>query len=470
MFKNRKTSIIILTYNNLIYNQICVDSIRKYTEENSYEIIVVDNNSTDGTREWLKEQKYIKVILNDENVGFPKGCNMGIATAEKENDILLLNNDTIVTPRWLENLKVCLYSDDKIGATASITNNCSNYQTVSVPYSDIKDMIPFAEANNVSNPEKWEEKSRLVAFCMLIKREVLNKTGVLDEVYSPGNFEDDDLCMRILEEGYKLMLCNDSFIHHFGSTSFSKDHTKFNNLLLTNARKFEEKWGFNSNLCSILKFDIMSRINEQREKKLNILEFDCGLGATLLRLKYMYPNARLYGIETDKNIAKICGRILEVMTDEFEQSYSMTFKENKLDFFDYIILGNRLQLSKDPWKLLKEIKKFLKPGGYVIATIPNLMNYSVIKDLLNGKFTYNENTILNRNNNKFFTLIDIYKIFDECGYVNPFVFHYFTERTQEDDKFINDICSIIGENMREYFFAYEYVVKFQKDYVVWRDS
>ena len=462
MFEIKKTSITILTYNNLFYNRICIDSIRKYTTENTYELIVVDNNSTDGTREWLKEEKNIKVILNDENVGFPKACNIGLAASEKENDILFLNNDTVVTPHWLDNLKTCLYSDDKIGATASITNNCSNYQSISVPYSDINDMMTFATCNNVSNPDKWEEKSRLVAFCMLIRRDVLNKIGIIDERFSPGNFEDDDLSMRIIESGYKLILCNDSFIHHYGSASFNKDYTKFNNLLIINAEKFQKKWGFNSNLCSILKFDIIDRINEPIEKQLNILEFDCGLGSTLLRLKYIYPSSKIYGIETNENIANICGKILELTTDDFENNYTMSFKEDKTNFFDYIILGNRLQLSRDPWSLLKEVKNFLKPGGYIIATIPNLMNYSVIKELLKGIFLYSENTILDRSNNKFFTLSDIYKLFDECGYVNPFIFHYRAEITLEDHKLLNSICSIVGEEMRGYFLSYEYVAKFQK--------
>lgn len=241
MFQNSKTSIIILTYNNLNYNRICLESIKKYTTPGSYEIIIVDNNSSDGTREWLKEQTDIKLILNDENLGFPKGCNLGIGIAETDNDILVLNNDTKVTPRWLDNLKVCLYSDEKIGAAASITNNCSNYQAISVPYTDIENMIDFADKNNISNPEKWEEKSRLVAFCMLIKREVINKIGTFDERFTPGNFEDDDLCMRIIEAEYKLMVCNDSFIHHFGSTSFKENYAKFSNILKTNAHKFEEK-------------------------------------------------------------------------------------------------------------------------------------------------------------------------------------------------------------------------------------
>ncbi|WP_160687134.1 glycosyltransferase [Clostridium sp. C2-6-12] len=464
MIPTNKTSIIILTYNNLNYNIICLDSIRKYTDANSYEIIVIDNNSTDGTREWLKEQSDIKLILNDENIGFPKGCNIGIEAAEKENDILFLNNDTKVTPRWLSNLKTCLYSNEKIGAAASITNNCSNYQSINIPYENMEELIEFADKNNVSSPKKWEEKTRLVAFCLLVKREVINLIGTFDERFSPGNFEDDDLSMRIIEANYKLMVCHDSFIHHFGSASFNADNGKFNTILKENAQKFQDKWHFNSNYESIIKFDVINSISEPIDKELNILELDCNLGATLLRLKYIHPKARLYGIETDLNVARICGKIIEITTKDFEESYNMNFKENKENFFDYIILGNKLQSSSNPWKLLKEIKKFLKPGGYIIATIPNVMHYSVIKTLLNGQFTCSQNPLVDRSYNKFFTLTDIYNIFNECGYVNPYVLQYRNESTQEDDTFLNQICNIVGENMRWHFLSYEYVAKFQRDF------
>ena len=97
------TSIVILTYNKLDYNMLCIESIRQYTEPDAYEIIVVDNNSADGTVEWLKSQQDIQLILNSENVGFPAGCNQGIKAARGDS-ILLLNNDTVVTPRWLDNL------------------------------------------------------------------------------------------------------------------------------------------------------------------------------------------------------------------------------------------------------------------------------------------------------------------------------------------------------------------------------
>lgn len=463
MFEEKKTSIIILTYNNLNYNRICIESIRNYTTPLTYEIIIIDNNSTDGTKEWLKEQKDIKLILNDENVGFPKGCNLGIEAAEKDNDILFLNNDTMVTPRWLDNLKTCLYSDDKIGANASITNYCSNYQSIAVTYNDMDSMIEFADINNISSRDKWEQKVRLVAFCMLVKRDVINEIGAFDEIFTPGNFEDDDLSMRIISAGYKLMLCNDSFIHHFGSKSFKKDYSKFNDLLRINAKKFEDKWGFNSNTQSLIKFNIIDRMNESKEKDLNILEFDCGLGATLFKLKHIYPSAKLYGIETNENIAKVCGKMIDLTTEDFEENYIMNFNLNSKNFFDYIIIGNRLQYSKDPWKLLREIKKFIKPGGYIIASIPNMMHFSVIEGLLKGQFMYNQNSILTPHYNKFFTLIDIQKIFEECGYVNPYIFHYYTAISEENDKFLNQICSIVGENMKGFFTSYEYVAKFQKE-------
>ena len=82
------TSIIILTYNNLEFTKACIESIKKYTEPDTYEIIVVDNNSEDDTVSYLKELKDITLICNEKNEGFPKGCNIGIAHAQKENDIL----------------------------------------------------------------------------------------------------------------------------------------------------------------------------------------------------------------------------------------------------------------------------------------------------------------------------------------------------------------------------------------------
>jgi GT2 family glycosyltransferase len=227
----------------LDYNRLCINSIRKYTKRDSYEIIVVDNHSTDGTVEWLQEQADLRLILNHENVGFPAACNQGIAAANG-NDIMLLNNDTIVTPQWLSNLEKCLYSSPDIGAVGTVTNSCSNFQRIACKYSSIEEMICFAQRFNHSDPGLWEERKRLVAYCMLIRAEVIDKVGLLDEIFSPGNYEDDDYSVRMRNAGYRLVLCRDAFVHHFGSISFREQSTQFTALLNTNKQKFIDKWGF----------------------------------------------------------------------------------------------------------------------------------------------------------------------------------------------------------------------------------
>ena len=454
-----QVSIIILTYDNLDYNIQCVQSIREYTRDGSYEIVIVDNGSTDGTREWLKQQNDIKLVFPDQNAGFPKGCNLGIDVAKKENDILLLNNDIVVTPHWLDNLKKCLDSNENIGAVGPTTNYSSNYQSISVAYDNIPDMIKFAETINNTDKNKWEPKAKLIGFCLLIKREVLDIVGLLDERFSPGNFEDDDLCIRITEAGYKLFVCNDCFIHHYGSATFKKQPDKFVDVMAINAQKFKQKWSFDAAQTIELKSEIIPLIVEVRDKKMNILEIGCSGAATLLRLKYLYPNAQLFGIETNKNIAIIINKLISNSTKKLED-FPLEFDEKS---FDYIILGDYLQYTKDPLELLKELKKYLKPDGYVIATMPNLIHYSVIRDMLKGNFFYNSNAIVNKDQNNFFTYNDINEMAKECGYKAPYVVYSYNTLNKDDEKFLNNVCSISGEDMRWNFTCYKYVTKFQNN-------
>ncbi|MGL4108640.1 glycosyltransferase [Clostridium sp. LP20] len=301
-------SIVILTYNNLDYTKICIDSIKRYSCNEDYEIIVVDNNSTDGTVEWLRDQSGIKYILNNENKGFPTGCNQGIEFAEKGNDIFLLNNDTVIMPNSIFNLRMGLYSEESVGATGSVSNKVSYYQEIEEIYDDFDGYMNFSLINNIVNEDFYEERIKLVGFAMLIKRNALDKVGLLDERFTPGNFEDDDLSLRILREGYKLLLCKDSYIHHFGSVSFGKDMNKYRKLILENSKKFEEKWGFKNEYATNLIYDLLNKIDTDRlrtKENINILEIGCGLGATLMKIKNVIPNANIYGIENSEEILNI---------------------------------------------------------------------------------------------------------------------------------------------------------------------
>ncbi|MCC0649943.1 bifunctional glycosyltransferase family 2 protein/class I SAM-dependent methyltransferase [Clostridioides sp. ZZV15-6598] len=448
------TSIIILTYNQLEYTKLCIASIKKFTYENSYEIIVVDNNSTDGTVEWLKEQNDLKIIFNNENQGFPKGCNQGIEISSGKN-IVLLNNDVIVTPNWLYNMDKALWSNKDIGAVGAITNNCSYYQEIKVDYNSIEELIEFSNKINQSNENYWEYRIKLVGFCMVIKKEVLDKVGLLDEIFSPGNFEDDDICFRMIQNGYKLFLCKDTFIHHFGSISFREDIWRYNEILKSNRLKFMEKWKFSVEYSNNIRFDLIDMIEEQKDKELHILEVGCGTGATLLEIKNQYRNAKVYGIELCESPAKIAQNIANVLIGNIETT-KISYEKK---YFDYIILGDVLEHLNNPWDVLHSFRDYIKKDGSIIASIPNIMHVSVLRELICGNFTYAEWGILDKTHLRFFTLSEIQKLFSGNNYDINSVSASIVGLTGEDEKLIDCLCSMSGENMRDQYQAYQYKIK-----------
>lgn len=456
MQKN-KTAIVILTYNNLQYNKNCIDSIRKYTNSDTYELIIVDNNSIDGTREWLREQSGIKLLLNDENVGFPKGCNMGIALAEKDSDILLLNNDIVVTPRWLENLQMCLYSDDRIGAVGAMCNQFANNQGIESTYdTDMEEMIRFADKINISDSTKWEEKNFLVGFCKLIRRSVLDRIGWLDERYSPGYVEDNDLSMSIINEGYKLMLCHDVFIHHYLGTSFRKDWDKFWNLVWNNREKFNEKWGFHTDRFEDIRFDLIRLIDEpNKEKEIRVLDIGCSVGGTLLKIKKDYPNAKLYGVENNEKINKITQNFINI-SDKKIGAFPLGFEEG---YFDYIIINNILEDIEEPSLFLSQLRKYLKSGGSLLAGARNIMHFSVLKNMLSGNWKYAEGDILDRSCKNFFTTKDINRLAFESGYSSPYIFHWFSSTTEQEREFIAKLDEVIGQDLGHLYSTSQFSIR-----------
>ncbi|AJD33100.1 glycosyltransferase [Clostridium sporogenes] len=454
-FKNNdkeiKTSIVILTYNKLEYTKLCIDSIRKYTKSGTYEIIVVDNNSTDDTKEWLKEQNDIKLILNNENLGFPGGCNVGIKIAQKDNDILLLNNDTVVTPRWLENLKKCLYSDEYVGAVGAVTNNCANYQAIKTEYESIDEMIAFANKYNISDLSKWEQKVRLIGFCMLIKRVAIDKIGLLDEKFFPGNFEDDDLGYRIQSEGYKLMLCNDTFIHHFGSISFKENPEKFNKSLAENSKKFMNKWGFDSEKNSFVNFNIIKKIDKVKTN-INVLHIGCGTGALLYKIKHVFKDAKLYGVDSSEITTKILRNFVNVKVSSIDDE--LYYPE---DFFDYIIVTNSIEDSKAPRIALKKLLEFLKETGKIIVTIKNSNFYEEFIKILMGSTNFKYKNLYNYN--------EIKEMFSSKEFLNTIIQSQTVDITTENEMVIDHICKLTGENMKSQYITKEYLITFNKNFI-----
>lgn len=239
----KNVSIVIVSYNTKDLMELCIKSIRTTMKKGSYEIIVVDNASTDGIREWLEVQNDVQLICNDTNCGFPRGCNQGIQVAAQENDIFLLNNDTILTPNAVFWLRMGLYDAENIGTAGSVTNYASNGQKIMIENPTPEGFLKKAEMINVPMSSAYSYKTWLVGFALLIKNRVLNEIGGLDEEFSPGNYEDYDYGLRVEKAGYHNILCNNSFILHWGGQNFARDEVKLRKLIEVNKRKLANKWG-----------------------------------------------------------------------------------------------------------------------------------------------------------------------------------------------------------------------------------
>lgn len=237
-----KTSIIIPTYNAHSLLSACIDSIRCHTMDEQYEMIIVDNGSTDGTAEYCIREKLTFVSL-PRNIGFPKACNIGISIASGDQ-LLLLNNDVICTPHWLSNLTRALSSSPDIGIVGPSTNYVDGVQRVDVSYSSMEQFQQIAALNNSSDHNRWLEVQRVTGICFLFKREVLDRVGLLDEAFSPGHYEDDDYCFRARTEGYKVLVCQDVLLYHEGSASFRASYTSedIKAIIDRNYQLFINKW------------------------------------------------------------------------------------------------------------------------------------------------------------------------------------------------------------------------------------
>ncbi|MGE5574183.1 MAG: glycosyltransferase, partial [Bacteroidota bacterium] len=250
------TSIIILCYNQVHYTAACVESVLRHTLE-PVELIFVDNGSTDGTRSYLDSLlsrtgdavchppasiRDIKIVRNDRNLGFAGGVNQGIREAAGDF-ILLLNNDVIVTPGWLGRLHTCALRSTRIGVVGPMSNYVVGPQQVLDAHYDFRKLDQYAVAFAREHAGRLVKVSRAIGFCMLVRREVIDRIGGFDVTFGTGNFEDDDFCLRAVIAGFDVVIAGDVFVHHFGSVTFKGARMDYATIMRENAWRFAKKWG-----------------------------------------------------------------------------------------------------------------------------------------------------------------------------------------------------------------------------------
>jgi GT2 family glycosyltransferase len=242
-----KVSIVIVTYGNVEMTRRCLEAVYGRTDWPNFEVIVVDNGSTDGTPEFLRGARAsyprLSVILNGFNAGFAAANNRALEKAEGQY-LVMLNNDPEVSRGWLEALLRHLKQNPEIGLIGPVTNAIGNEAMVPVGYTDVERMPPWAQEYVRRHADEAFEIPMLALFCVAMRRQVFEELGPLDERFGIGMFEDDDYALRAKKAGYRIACARDSFVHHWMKAAFRKiPPREYQALFERNRRLYEEKWG-----------------------------------------------------------------------------------------------------------------------------------------------------------------------------------------------------------------------------------
>lgn len=239
-------SIIIPVFNAVAYTKDCIDRVYKLGSNHTYEVIVVDNASGDNTqaemeKEILERSNFLYYRMR-ENLGFAGGVNFGIQSARGQY-VVILNNDTLPTAGWLDDMVNAFEVDATLGIVSPVTNYVGEGSQLEQTAKEIKPEEIDSYALSLKGRGICYEPGRLVFFCATIRRSVIDQIGLLDEGYIRGNFEDDDYCMRAILSGYKLGIARSAFVFHYGSITFKKNKIVHSDHMDLNRKRFFFKTG-----------------------------------------------------------------------------------------------------------------------------------------------------------------------------------------------------------------------------------
>lgn len=398
------TSIIILTHNQLEHTKLCLQSIEQHTPQ-PHELILVDNGSTDGTLDYLRkyanDRNNVRVIANKENLGFSAGNNQGLSVA-KGSYVMLLNNDTVVTEGWLARMLTVFERYSDVGIVGPVSNNVSGPQQIKkVSYQSLEKMHHFAKQWSAAHTGQTIEFYRIVGFCLLAKREVIDRIGGLDEQFGSGNFEDDDFCLRAALAGYRARIAQDAFIHHTGSQTFKGAGINYRQSLERNWKIFKTKWKLPQDLPYGKVYSIKVDTKDISQYYIPVPP-RIGIMPLIINTPPTEDTAvsDMFGKEV-QHLTELYDKKLKGQSDLFSDNAvkeipALIHSEDKPKLTSIIILtNNRLDYTK---KCVKSIRKHT-PEAYEIIFVDNGSTDGTVK-WLQGQVKQNKNCRLIENSDQ----------------------------------------------------------------------
>jgi GT2 family glycosyltransferase len=236
-------SIVIPVFNRAQFTKVCLLAIEKSVpaDQLPYEVIVVDNGSTDETPEllstWSSSRGNARVISMGHNAGFASACNEGARLARGQY-VVLLNNDTLPIPGWLEKMVALAEKEPQVGIVGSkLLFPDGRIQHIGVVFDENKNPKHIYRGFSADIPPARisREYQAVTGACLLVARDLYSSVGGMDETYE-NSYEDVDLCLKVRARGYRVLVCADSVVYHFESISEGRRASDFRNSALLKAR------------------------------------------------------------------------------------------------------------------------------------------------------------------------------------------------------------------------------------------
>ncbi len=446
-----KLHVIFIVHNQFELMKNGLDMLRVWAGINQDDVVIVDNASEDGLQQWLYEQKNLNyIVCENEMEGYAVILNTVIREFQITGDILVLSPNFIVLPNTIEQMQRVLYSQERVGAVSAAT----------IPYGsehgkEYLTAVDYAQNTPVGSSVSIG-KLGLEPGAVMIKSTMREEVGEFDlRLILPQSCMMDFMFRGIIK-GYQLLECQEVFLFQSGVSGIEYLQ-KFGDEVDRDVLK--EKWDMNY-FNDRPNENLISCIQKDKEEDFNILEVGCDCGVNLLEVKNRFPNVKLYGLELNDHAAEIASCIAEVKVGNIEDR-ELQYEDVK---FDYIIFGDVLEHLRDPAATVRYCRLFLNDNGRIIASIPNLMHYSVMRGLIDGYFTYKDTGLLDRTHIHFFTYNEIIRMFDEEGYEIENIYSVVSpqEVTREDSDFIVNLVNMSRGAEGFMFHTFQYIVSAKK--------
>ncbi|MDT8449751.1 MAG: glycosyltransferase, partial [Wenzhouxiangellaceae bacterium] len=238
-------SIVVPVFNQLHFTAGCLASLASVETRTGFEVIVVDDASGDGTPDWLAQCDGVRVVRNEENLGFIGSCNRGAAAA-RARFLVFLNNDTCATDGWLDALVETFdrYPDAGVVGARLVSRDGTLQEAGGIVFRDASGWN-YGRGDDPDRPEYRfvSEADYVSGACLAIARELFESLGGFDDHFAPAYYEDTDLCFRVREHGRKVLYQPDSTVVHFeGGTSGTDEAAGEKRFQAVNRVRFRERW------------------------------------------------------------------------------------------------------------------------------------------------------------------------------------------------------------------------------------